>query len=255
LLFSIIDIDNNDDVTLAPITNTGEVEADKEKHVLVEFANFDTVYRVTTKAVEMHPAWPTGSPKTNVDFYNAGREGIVMAALQLLGVSHHHEYMRVQDQPSRAVFSGADMSFNMGECTIPPCTTNITLVTKADKEPNTIRIVCTIGTDEPRFALTHSSNKKCCPPFWYMRKVNDKQHANFEIVDVNVDSTIKLKGGAKRGSTTVVSVPCAVNFREVAGGQELVLYMPAVTKEKDVKTRKHKLVLDSENERKVAKNV
>ena len=53
--------------------------------------------------------------------------------------------------------------------------------------------------------------------------------------------------------TTFVCVPCLVNFKDVAHGEEVVLYKPAVEVEQKAKDKKHKLVLDSEKDVKVQK--
>ena len=248
-LYKIIQINDNGDVTLALIKNDGESEPDLSKHLKVKFSDFDMVYRVTTKAVVMHPAWPQGSPKDSSDFYNFGMKGLVMGALHQVGVNHHQEHLRVQEQPSRAVFVVEGHNFNMGTCTIPPCTTNIAVIESNGKELPKKNVVVTTSSGELRFVLTHSFDKKFCPPFWYMRDVEDREHANCELRDVSVEMRAKTLG--RSAKSIFVNVPCAVNFKDVHDGTELVLHKPAVEKTKVAdKDRKHKLVLDTENERK-----
>ena len=113
-------------------------------------------------------------------------------------------------------------------------------------------VVATVGSDHPRFILTHAFDKTFCPPFWYVRTTDKRDNANLEMIDYDVDCKCMSSAPKRtRASTVYVRVPCAVNFCEVQKGEELVLFKPAPVIEK--KDKKHSLSIDGVNAKKVRK--
>ena len=69
-------------------------------------------------------------------------------------------------------------------------------------------------------------------PFWRMRKVQDKEHANMHLTTVEVVCPLP-KLGKSYPKSVKVHVTVATIFKKVAPGDELVLYVPANKKVKE----------------------
>ena len=253
-LFEIYDIAPNGDVTLAAIDKHGETDPIPRNHSVVKFAEFDGVYRLTNKSVKMHKGWPEGAPKDNIDYRNFALKSQVVSSLHCLGIEHHQSGLRIQDQPLRAVFFDDETNVGVGCLVIPPCTMQVAIEVNSRKVIGSKAVVCTVGTGEVRIILTHSFDDTFCSPYWSVRDVDKKDNANCHLIDYSIEVKVSKMSPSKcKPHTTFVCVPCLVNFKDVAHGEEVVLYKPAVEVEQKAKDKKHKLVLDSEKDVKVQK--
>ena len=242
--YKIIKISNNGIVTVSVIDpKTGEPTLNNKGEVnsrVVPFAEFSDKYVISKKTIKLNEAWPSCNIENNVEFFNMSLKGLMVSALHSIGVDCHKASLRVQSEPSRAVF--AKTRFDANTIMLTPSTMQVSIETNPAKKLNSKSFICMCKDQDVRFVLTPLLSKDIIIPFWHMRITNDIASANMRLEERDVDAQapklVQTKAKIKR---RVFRVPIAVNSETIMDGDELVLFREE--EEKVEKEKKRTLVL------------
>ena len=233
--YEIKAIDADGNVTLAQLDCEGKHDTDTTKHVVVEFNNFLRSYKTVSSKNALLVGWPSIQPKLCTDFKNVNCKAMIQSALYALEMLTRTPSVRIQTHPALAVFSNDEAT--LGTMKLVPSTLAISVELDAKKPLPAKTIIATMSGNEHRYILTRTASKTFANPFWNCLTVTDDKSTahNFELVDTTVQCHSPAVNNKRAYPPTFVTIPVAVNIKEIKIGDELVILKRAEavsTKEK-----------------------
>ena len=181
---------------------------------IIEMDILISSYRHAQKRIKLLEGYPENAAIGSDEFKHMISRSAAALAMKRMSEDNAYKKMtwRVQKYPKERLFA---LNPAAKQCLrVVPITHKLTeqaaLCTSTD-------VVVVNGT---KLLLQRNVSSQCASEFFVMRIVHDDKKAN-----------MKLKVFKETVEGVEVKVPCAVNFKDVAGGDEIVLYKPALVKE------------------------
>ena len=225
-MYKVKEISEDGNVDVNPVDKL-EGTVNQSELTTIDRNTFVKDWAITKCGIEIMEEFPKYDASKDASMTEFTLKHLVMSCMEELIKMHPAPDVRIYKSPQNTIIAMA--AFANGELILVPGTKAITIIDKDDKKKSSesYRTVSAIA-ESKEFKLQPNTDKKFVCPFWYVTANHNREKCNLELINKVVNTKRPSTKDKNNNPIIPVSFPCAVNFKDIAKHDELVLYRPGV---------------------------